>query len=139
MSKKKKDFPEYLPVMFYFSNKNKIKSDNFNIDYNDCCGVLLYTENNTFFFNPYKGSYNLPDHTQSEMVPYAWFSENAIHWVIKNQPFDDKDKWLISTSMYSKDMFINIVQDIRNFKLDLIIEINNKYATLSKGNRQKIF
>jgi hypothetical protein len=118
-----KDFPGYNRLIYYFSDKTK-KTDLNISEYETCCGVLLYTENNTFFFNPFKGGYIIPDHIcdRSEMVPHEWFSVEAMKWAIKNQPFDSKETWFIGTSMYAKDLFKTILVDIRDFKINNILE-----------------
>ncbi len=117
-----KNFPEYKMIMYYFVDKTR-NSKLISSNYESCCGVLLHTENNTFFFNPFRGSYIIPDYIQDkhEMVPIEWFSEEAMKWAIKNQQFDSDYSWVLGNSMYSKNLFVNILNDIRDFKINSIL------------------
>lgn len=119
-----KDFPSYTSIIYYYSDKTK--SDKLKNKIDKCCGTLIYTENNTFYFNPYQGGYIIPDSITDDgcIVPDDWFNINAIKYAIDFQPFDNKDSWLIATSMYSKDLFYNILSDIREFKLKIL---NNEF------------
>lgn len=119
-----KDFPSYTPIIYYYSDKTK--RDKFKDQIDKCCGSLIYTENNTFYFNPYQGGYIIPDSIADDgcIVPGEWFNIDAIKYAIDFQPFDNKDSWLIATSMYSKDLFYNILSDIRDIKLKIL---NNEF------------
>jgi hypothetical protein len=126
-----KDFPDYKTVKYYYSDKKTSKTFLFgesahkNGIFGNLIGTLLLTEDGMIYFNQKMGGIIVPDSCMENrcVIPNEWLTNKGVEYAIKYQPYDFEDTWCKSHSMYSKDLWRTVYQDIRDTKINIALEV----------------
>lgn len=123
---KKSDFPDYITLKYYYSNKKTSTLSYGKV--NSFIAKMILTSDNCIYFSLENGNIIIPDNSSinDRIVPDNWISNEGIKYCIKYQPFGDsnvfKDSWSIGYSLYSKDFWHYIYSDFLDLRLKISLD-----------------
>jgi hypothetical protein len=116
-----KDFPRYITVKYYYSDKSSSDTFLFGEKSKILIASLLFTEDNFFYLNLCQGAIITPDSFLDDRIyPTEWQNQKCIKYAIDYQPYDFEE-WHRGHAMYSKDFWLTTYKDIREFKIKLAL------------------
>lgn len=139
---KKSDFPDYITIKYYYSNKKTSNRFLFGesgnkLGVSKLIAEMILTSDNCIYFSLKSGNIIIPDDLSinDRIVPDNWISNDGIKYAIKNQLANThRDYWAAGYSFYSKDFWHYIYNDFLDFRLRIALgEVS--FDSLSKHSQ----